>query len=135
MQGKTQPELKQVNSPEVTPAENRSAKEAPSLNQQPNETRTLPAPLPPAVGDLRPGEVKTPEGFDELFAMALKVRTGKPGMADFWARMAQADAFHRVALALDRLNEFLGVYDNDDRPDEDSVRLLDVLTAALKKKS
>lgn len=112
--------LHQTNGPEVTPAEDQTAKEAAPLNQQPE--RALPA---------MPGELKAPDGFDEIFAMALKVRTGKPGMADFWARMAQADALHRAAVALDRFNEFLGVYDNDEDPDADSARLVDVLLEVL----
>lgn len=125
------PSLKQVNGPEVTPAENQGATEAPPLREQEKELRALPQVVVPEG-------VKTPEDFDEMFAMALRVRTGKPGMADYWARMAQADALNRIAKSLDRLNEFMGVYDNDENPDEDSVRLFDVLEAVLedaKKKS
>lgn len=92
-------------------------------------------PMPPHIGKPvgpPPGPVKPPEGFDELFAMALKLRSnGKPGMMDFWARMAQADALNRVAINLERMNEFFGVFDNDDHPDEDTPRLFDVLVAAI----
>lgn len=129
------PTLQQVNGPEVTPAENQGAKESAPLNEHSKELRALPQvkPEPPPPPSLTPstGEVKPPEGFDEIFEMALKVRTGKPGMSDFWARMAQADALNRAALALERLNEFLGVYDNDEDPDADSPRLGDILLEVL----
>jgi len=120
--------LQQVNGPEVTPGENQGAKEAAPLNERSNELRALPQAKPELP--LPPSELKAPEGFDEMFAMALKVRTGKPGMADFWARMAQADALNRIAISFERFNEFLGTYDNDEEPDEDSVRLSDVLLEA-----
>lgn len=83
------------------------------------------------MGD--PPETIEPKGFDEIFKMALKVRTGKPGMADFWARMAHADALDRVAKELGRFNEFLGVYDNDEaeEPDAEPTRLGDVLVEGL----
>lgn len=135
--------LKQVNGTAVTPSENLTAKEAPPQRErdQPGVMQALPGvekplpPMPPHIGQPvgpPPGPVKAPEGYDELFAMALKLRSnGKPGMMDFWASMAQADALNRIAINLERMNEFFGVFDNDDHPDEDSVRLSDVLTAAI----
>jgi hypothetical protein len=89
-------------------------------------------PLPPPppqmnkpVGD-PPAAVEAPEGFDAIFAMALRVRGGKPGMADFWARMAQAEALNRIAGSMDRLNEFLGV-----RDEEPAARLGDAIADGL----
>jgi hypothetical protein len=119
--------LRQVNGAEVTPAENVEAPMAKPLHEQPvQQLSAPPAPvLPPAPA---PEAVKTPEGFDQIFEMAMKVRTGKPGMADFWARMAQAEALNRLATSFERFNEFMGVFDNDDHPDQDSVRFSDVLT-------
>lgn len=96
-------------------------------------------PLPPPppqfnkpVGE-PPPPVKAPEGFDEIFAMALQVRSGKPGFADFWARMAQADALNRLAINFERFNEFLGVFDNDDSedPDDEPTRASDLIVDGL----
>jgi hypothetical protein len=98
------------------------------LHEQPKEVQQLSAPPTPLLPPATPEAVKTPEGFDAIFEMAMKVRTGKPGMADFWARMAQAEALNRLAISFERFNEFMGVFDNDDHPDQDSVRFSDVLT-------
>lgn len=89
-------------------------------------------PLPPPPPQMNkpvgppPDPVAAPEGFDQIFAMALKVRGGKPGMADFWARMAQAEALNRIAGSMDRLNEFLGV-----RDEEPAARLGDAIADGL----
>lgn len=111
----------------------------PEVQQEPQPQPEVERPLGPAPSQMNkpvgppPDPVAAPEGFDAIFAMALKVRGGKPGMADFWARMAQAEALNRIAGSLNRLNEFFGVYDNDndEEPEVDATRLGGVIVDGL----
>lgn len=94
-------------------------------NVPPPEDDEKPLPPPPPQFNKPVGpppsadSVKTPENFDEYMEWAKIARSGRMDMAHLWAALAQADATDRMANELNRLNEFLGVFDNDGEDDDD----------------
>ncbi len=82
-------------------------------------------PLPPPPPQFNkpvgapPDELKAPDDFEGYMHWAKEARRGRMDMAMLWAQLAQADAMDRVASELNRLNEFLGTYDNEDEQEKD----------------
>jgi len=123
------------------------------MKKQPPETQTPPndtmhaseafapetpgeAPLPPAPAQMNapvgppPPAVKDPETFEEIFALALKARSGRLDFAQFWASLAQAQALNRAADRLDELMDYLGARDTEDEVGS-GPRLADQVTNGI----
>ena len=94
------------------------------------------APLPPAPAQMNapvgppPPPAKDPETFEEIFALALKARSGRLDFAQFWASLAQAQALNRAADRLDELMDYLGARDTEDEVGS-GPRLADQVTNGI----
>lgn len=78
-----------------------------------------------------PPNAPPPSAYAEYVLAAVKARQHpRTNIAGLWAQLATADATHRLATALERLNVFLGVEDRLD-DDDDEPRLVDVAAGGL----
>lgn len=115
--------LRQVNGPEVTPAEKPLPPAAP--------VAPAPAPIPAPTSDGVPDVINNPVTAAEYMNTAKYVisHQGRLDKAQLWAQMGSTLAMMEQTRELRRLNEFLGVYDSDEDedPEAESSRLGDVL--------